>query len=322
MPIYSKTEFGNSFLVLNSFCLYILDNPQQLNVNQGITKIKYVTVEEKSVNALIRLLPDNLDTLRNLEYSNLKNGYIEKKLYFANEFHSVSNGEVFLVSFESDVEQTKKAILSLIAIIGNSIMVEANISSFWYRLEVDLDASIDAGSGIGENPLHIDMLTFKNYPKGMVIYCERPDSKNGGETLLAPLNLYSFLPIAYANVLMKPSFSYWQDKNLEQIGDHLNQFSVLPTMDDDRVRFTAKLPKWINNNNQEKVHYDRERMLESIYYYDCLLKSNCIRLSLQHGQAVIFSQLHFAHGRSTLGSGQVEIPTELRRLLWRSYFNY
>ncbi len=290
-------------------------------MKQDESRLFRMSVGQNIVKELSKLLPTEINTHRIIDHNDLMGTPTKDCQVFINKLNEVSEGKIFLLTFESEMEEIKRALISLMALIGMVLQVEKRDNSFWYSLGVDLMADPNAGNGIGENPFHIDMLTFSHFPLGMTILCERPDSKNGGSTLLSDLGVHSKLPQKYADVLRKKRFTYWKDEGLEQVGQHLTTFSILPARESSRVRFTSKLSKWFNLHPNLKLN-QREVLIHAIMQYETLLKRNQIIISLESSQALIFSQLHYAHGRTALGEGQIEVNPSLSRQLWRAYFNY
>ncbi len=230
-------------------------------------------------------------------------------------------GEVVLLRLDiSDVARTKRAALKMVALIGEAVQVESQGRQFWYSLGVDPNAAAVAANGTGPNVPHIDMLTFSAFPTGMAILCERPDPTGGGRTVLADIGrAVARLSPREVDALRAKVFSYWRDDGLINVGEHLELFPVLPEAADGRVRFTSKMPARI-----AKVPLPKEAPAgaeSAVLALIAALDAERMTLHLTAGDLVLFSQLHYCHGRSELGEGADQVATHLRRQLWRLYFN-
>lgn len=229
------------------------------------------------------------------------------------------------LSFPSDVqfEEVKRSLLILCALTGEAVQVEQEIDDFWYSLGVDATASPIAANGVGANPLHVDMLTFSRFPRAMAILCERPDPQGGGATMLSRhSDIRSILTQEEENILRLPIYSYWKDEGLINVGEHMDNFAILPTVEGGRFRFTSKFARRFEQH--PPAYFDQrtaDMATEAVEKISTSLADHSIKLNLKPYQAVLYSQLQYCHGRTSLGEGQESVPQEQRRQLWRMYFN-
>jgi len=94
---------------------------------------------------------------------------------------------------------------------------------------------------------------------------------------------------------------------------------VLPTGEERRIRFTSKLPERIA---KEPLPPEApERAGAAVRAMVTALEAERMELLLEPGDLVLFSQLHRCHGRTALKKGAEKIAPDLRRQLWRLYFN-
>jgi hypothetical protein len=167
------------------------------------------------------------------------------------------------------------------------------------------------------------MLTFENYPTGMAILCERPDPGGGGQTLLSSVdNIETALSNEERRLLNQPLFSYWKDEGLINVGEHLDEFAVLPSSAAQRVRFTSKFLSRFEQLSPPVEEPVALALTAAIEKAIAVLEAKATRLTLRYGQAVLFSQLHWCHGRTALKEVGPAGSQGAGRKLWRMYYNY
>ncbi|MEP3345020.1 MAG: TauD/TfdA family dioxygenase [Litoreibacter sp.] len=233
----------------------------------------------------------------------------------------IAFGDVVILTFPGDnFTQTRSAALRFVNLVGNAVEVERAEKGIWYSLGVDPAAAPIAANGTGPNVPHVDMLTLSKFPDAMGILCERPDPYGGGHTVLAPIELsVSQLSEPHVTALMDPIFSYWPDDGLKNVGHYQSHFSILPTKDDPRFRFTSKMMDRIAKVPLSDAAPPQARgAVEALA--DALAK-NVMKIQLQRGDLVLFSQHHHCHGRTALGAEADKPGTGAPRQLWRMYFN-
>jgi hypothetical protein len=235
----------------------------------------------------------------------------------------VGEGAILLLSFDDSLppEQMKRAALALTALIGKVVQVEDDVYDYWYSLGVDPAASPVAANGLGPNVPHIDMLTYSDFPNAMAILCERSDPSGGGATVLSDIRgAISELSRDHQQALREAVFSYWEDHGLINVGGYLPTWSILPTPLDPRFRFTSKL---LNRMAKEPLPVENSvPYLAAVSELIKSLEAHSTSIQLKAGDLVLFSQNEYCHGRTGLGTGALDVPSDARRQLWRLYFNH
>ncbi|MEU8617331.1 TauD/TfdA family dioxygenase [Streptomyces sp. NPDC048623] len=225
-----------------------------------------------------------------------------------------------LVTFDgTDHERNLELGLSLLSSLGPILAVYPG-DGCWSELSVREDADPGRTHGVGENRLHLDLVDRAGLPHYIALYCERDDPLGGGASALADLWLAAdMLTEEDRELLSRPVFSYFADKDVHGVGTSLETFAVIPhQLGNAPVRFTAKmLPhlqrgELITNDDHEPVATAFDRLVRAAY----AARTTC---RLRPGQMLVFDQYRYAHGRMPLGEGQSSIPLGERRLLKQTY---
>jgi hypothetical protein len=238
-----------------------------------------------------------------------------------NLLKQVPCGAILLLNFDtSNFAQVKLAALNLSAFSGTLVEVEADENKYWYPLGVDPSASPIGANGVGPNVPHIDMLAYSHFPSGMALLCERPDPTGGGVTQLARIDrAIKRLSPREVEILKLPIYSYWRDSNLINVGNFLERFSILPMHKKEPVRFTSKM---VNRIAQVPLPSEAPKgTIEAVQAFVNALQKESISILLRPGDLVLYSQLHYCHGRSGLGHTAHTVASHQQRQLWRLYFN-
>ena len=128
------------------------------------------------------------------------------------------------------------------------------------------------------------------------------------------------LPTGHQQVLCQAIFSYWKDCGLINVGGYLPTWSILPTPLDPRFRFTSKL---LNRMAKEPLPVETSApYLAAVSELIDAIEVHSTSIQLKAGDCVLFSQNHYCHGRTGLGLGALDAPSDARRQLWRLYFNH
>ena len=178
----------------------------------------------------------------------------------------------------------------------------------WKRLGTNTEIEPERATGVGYNPLHIDVVNSTMPPDFTCLLCMQEDPRGGGNSLVSNLQqAVDSLDPTQRSYLSEPVFREGSFYHLSGVGTELNPFPVLERRPDGMwmVRFTAKmLPKMATS-----PHRDAARSLER------RLIASHEKFLLGKHQLLIVNQRVACHGRTPLGDGQAEIPRPQRRVL-------
>jgi alpha-ketoglutarate-dependent taurine dioxygenase len=169
----------------------------------------------------------------------------------------------------------------------------------------------DRVGGIGDIPLHIDLVNASHPPDFVIFLSETDDRARGGQSLISPfrpaleaLDYHSLKELT--SVLLKEGRFF----DLDNVGVEINPFRVLEARgkEIDLVRFSAKSRTQVFHGN-----------VEALEKFQKLMIANEIEFELERGGAVIFNQRLVAHGRRRLGPNQSQIPIDGRRSLYQLF---
>ncbi|MFD7505407.1 TauD/TfdA family dioxygenase [Streptomyces sp. NPDC059850] len=232
-----------------------------------------------------------------------------------------------VVSFPRDTDHhhNLELALGLLSVLGPILSVYPN-DGCWSDLAVRTDVNPARTHGVGENRLHVDLVDRELSPRYIALYCVRNDPLNGGASALSDLwAAADDLTIADRDLLSRPDYSYWADKDVHGVGESLPHFPVLPKRIDNGtpIRFTSKMQPHLRqgqlvNAEQDTVPYIAQafdRLVTAAYKHRTTVR-------LAPGQLLVFDQWRYAHGRMPLGPGQETLPAKQRRLLKQSYVGH
>jgi hypothetical protein len=204
-------------------------------------------------------------------------------------------------------DETLTTLTALLTLVGTPMRVFDDWE-LWKPLGTSTDVPPERATGVGYNPLHIDVVNSTLPPDYACLLCLREDPKGGGNSLVASLqDAVAALDPGQVRYLSEPAFQDGRFYRLSGVGVELNPFPVLQRRPDGlwMVRFSAKmLPELEPGPHKEAV-----RALER------LLVASQEEFLLGKDQVLIVNQRLVCHGRMPLGEGQSELPPERRRLL-------
>lgn len=178
----------------------------------------------------------------------------------------------------------------------------------WKPLGTSTEVAPERATGVGYNPLHIDVVNSTLPPDFACLLCVREDPNGGGNSLVASLqDAVSALDPEQVRYLSEPAYRDGSFFRLSGVGVEFNPFPVLQRRPDGlwMVRFSAKmLPEMEPGPHKEAV-----RALER------LLIARQEEFFLGKDQVLVVNQRLVCHGRMPLGEGQSELPPDRRRLL-------
>lgn len=195
---------------------------------------------------------------------------------------------------------------------------------YWEPLIVKLSAATNRTHGIGENPLHIDLVTKEFPPEYICFVCERPDPKGGGQTKLASFKkAASAIPETSYKLLQRPAFRYWADSGLFGAGTDLDIFPIIPTDARDGIyRYSEKMlshlvedsPILIPEEQYNFKEYRRamEDLRNALHHFSTTL-------ALEKNDILVFNQRRLAHARCALGPRQETLASNTARRILQGY---
>ena len=199
------------------------------------------------------------------------------------------------------------SLTALLTLVGTPMRVFDDWD-LWKPLGTNTEVAPERATGVGYNPLHIDVVNSTMPPAYACLLCVREDPKGGGNSLVANLqNAVAKLDPQQVQYLTEPAYRDGSFYRLSGVGVELNPFPVLQRRPDGlwMVRFSAKmLPEMEPGPHQEAV-----RALER------LLVAGQEEFLLGKDQVLIVNQRLVCHGRMPLGEGQSEVPPARRRVL-------
>lgn len=199
------------------------------------------------------------------------------------------------------------SLTALLTLVGTPLRVFDDWD-LWKPIGTSTEVPPDRATGIGYNPLHIDVVNSTMPPAYACLLCVREDPKGGGNSLVANLqDAVAALDRRQIHHLTAPVYRDGSFYRLSGVGMELSPFPVLQWRPDGlwMVRFSAKmLPEMAPGLHQEAV-----RALER------LLIARQEEFLLGRNQLLIVNQRLACHGRMPLGEGQSELPPSQRRLL-------
>ena len=199
------------------------------------------------------------------------------------------------------------SLTALLTLVGTPLRVFDDWD-LWKPIGTSTEVPPERATGVGYNPLHIDVVNSTMPPAYACLLCVREDPKGGGNSLVANLqDAVATLDPQQVHHLTAPVYRDGSFYRLSGVGKELNPFPVLQWQSDGlwMVRFSAKmLPEMAPGPHQEAV-----RALER------LLVAGQEEFLLGRNQLLIVNQRLACHGRMPLGEGQSELPPSQRRLL-------
>ena len=195
---------------------------------------------------------------------------------------------------------------TIIHSIGHPIIVFANSPKPWREIDVNTNRPKNSSRGIGRQPMHIDFVNASNPPDYTVLSCIRPDPLNGGRTLLANIEeLLTELDQKTLSILSEKKFVDGKFIDLLNIGHDCNPFPIYNKGPESFFRYTEK----ILGNCQDV------KLVPALMDLQAAVAKHTISVKLPRGASIILDQKKWLHGRTSLGEGQEQISTQVRRLL-------
>lgn len=205
--------------------------------------------------------------------------------------------------------ETPSVIAAVSCTIATPIRVFQQVPGLWRRLTVDTSRPEHRSGGTGAQPLHIDFVNAADPPEFVYLYCERPDPRGGGASLIAStVGLERELSSEACAVLRNRVFRDGVVENLAHVGGDTNPFAVFTT-DFLGVRYTAKLLESTKDSGA----------LAALELLRDLLNIRTIEVMLGPGDLLIIDQRIAVHGRAPLGPNQDTVPSADRRLLMHGF---
>ena len=203
--------------------------------------------------------------------------------------------------------QALTSLTALLTLVGTPLRVFDDWD-LWKPLGTSTEVAPERATGVGYNPLHIDVVNSTLPPDYACLLCMREDPRGGGNSLVASLqDAVAALDAEQVGYLSEPAYQDGRFYNLSGVGVEFNPFPVLQRRPDGlwMVRFSAKmLPEMAPGPHKEAV-----------LALERLLVASQEEFLLGKDQLLIVNQRLVCHGRMALGEGQAELPPARRRLL-------
>jgi len=205
-----------------------------------------------------------------------------------------------------DEDELSRFLLAFCSLFGIPIRV-FDRWPMWKPLGVSFEVGPGRATGVGLNPLHIDVVNSMFPPDYVAFFCDRVDPLGGGHSLFSNLlGAWKASSPTSAQVLSDPHFTEGAFYDLTGVGTEYNPFPIVDiSSTPPRIRFTAKM------HYDLREAADREAFEEFLH----LLQSRQEIVLLEAGDLVVINQWVAAHGRLPLGEGQRAVPLEQRRLI-------
>src|SRR5580658_24313 len=247
-------------------------------------------------------------------------------LGFADILREKADGRLVVTFDDSSSHQRNLDLaVSLMSALGPVLSI-CPVDGCWSDLGVRPEANPMRTHGIGENPLHIDLVDREYPPRYIAFYCVRNDPKAGGATALSDLRAaVRQLDGEDRAVLSEAAFHYWTDEGVCGVGDPLPSFPIIPAEAEPGseagavVRFTSKMLPHLRQGELVDPRVSAVAAAEAFDRLVGIARSATDTYPLHPGQMMIFDQYRYAHGRMPLGPGQDDLPDTSRRLLKQAY---
>ena len=190
--------------------------------------------------------------------------------------------------------------------LGSLITVFQNDNLLWRKIGVNIEKHPQSSEGIGNSPLHIDFVNSTNPPDLVGLLCVKPDINGGGISLVSNIkDISQKLSEKDREHLKKNIFENGLFYNLSNIGKEFNPFPIIPSDENDFIRFTEKL---IETNYTKEIDKALKNLLQN-------LNENLISIPLKQFQLLLLDQHQVVHGKTKLKGEQKNIPISERREL-------
>jgi Taurine catabolism dioxygenase TauD, TfdA family len=223
------------------------------------------------------------------------------------------NGAVLIAATSGEQESMaslKKRVMQFLPHIGEPILVYKQ-HELWKHIGVSLSLEPDRVGGIGDIPLHIDLVNASRPPDFIVFMSEREDEAGGGRSVISPFRpVLESLDDLSLEELSSIKLKEGRFFDLVNVGVEVNPFPILEMCgrEIEWVRFSAK--------SRTTVFHGKIQALEK---FQKLMIANEIEFDLKGGEALIINQRLAAHGRRRLGPVQDRIPGDRRRSLYQLF---
>jgi hypothetical protein len=181
----------------------------------------------------------------------------------------------------------------------------------WKPIGVSFDIDPRRATGVGFNPLHMDVVNAVTPPDYVAFFCRRADPAGGGHSVIANMRrAFDRISPGARRALRDARFCEGAFYGLSGVGAELRPFPFLDESGEAaRLRFTAKmLPELESGAERDALKEFNDAMLEDM---DIFL--------LGEADMMLVNQWECAHGRLPLGEGQRAIAEGDRRLVFQCF---
>lgn len=211
---------------------------------------------------------------------------------------------------QGNLSEQRKMLVDFLPNIGDPILVYKQYE-LWKNIGVSPEVAPDKVAGIGDIPLHIDLVNASHPPDFVLFLSEKEDSTGEGKSVISPFRpALESLDQCSLKELSSVQLKEGRFFDLANVGVEVNPFPVLEMCDGhvEWVRFSGKSKTEIFRGNAEALEKFQKLMI-----------ANEIEFEFKRGEAVIINQRLAAHGRRRLGPNQNEIPVGERRSIYQLF---
>ena len=251
----------------------------------------------------------NSETLRQFSWSSLK---LEPQT-IADELidrHGIGAVKITAPPHTEDLNVLKEELFEWSRVLGYPILIYKN-KGLWKHIGVLLDIDVDRTGGVGDIPLHIDLVNASMPPEFVIFLCEKGAGPHGGQSTVGAFRrALQFLGSNTIDELSQVLVKEGRFFDLENVGSEKNPFPLLEWNRDrvEWVRYTGKTGAEIIQGSRHAVRLLDEAMCRAT-----------VQFELRRGEAFIVNQKLAAHGRRSLGVGQSISSEVMQRSLWQLF---
>jgi hypothetical protein len=211
-----------------------------------------------------------------------------------------------------ELDEALNVLTSLVTMIGVPLRA-FDRWDLWKPIGTNLDIDPIRATGIGFNPLHIDIVNATHPPDYSALLCVRRDPMGLGYNLVSNLREARWsLTQRDERLLRDAVFSDGSFYDLTGVGREYDPFPIIDDLPPRSgfIRFTAKM---LADRDPQDPHTRAARA------YEKELHARCHRFLLDPGDLVVFNQHLACHGREALGPNQHQLPAPRRRLMMQLF---
>ena len=281
------------------------------NLYHLVRELKPLEFNEEKIDS--HILAYNLEKVKNF----IPNYLITK--YFT-ELNDVQRGYTLVNNLleEHDFmhfkdEEVKLFLTAFCSLFATPIKV-IDALGLWIKIDINLNNEMNRAGGDGYLPLHNDLVNTRNPPDNVALFCFKPDPLGGGATIIS--NIQNALGLAtekFGMRIKEMMFTEGKYFGLKGVGEELNPFPLVEKISDhrSRYRFTSRLLDLIVDKSS--LEY------EVIEFINETLLSAATKIMLKRGDLILLNQNIVVHGRTSVGSNQLDLEYVNRRVIYQMF---